>query len=77
MELNIRPGTADVGYAKRVVKTLAVKGSVLGHAFFSSGFGKISGTSNSTLLETLPRKCGPCPWPSSHKPPTGMRCIQG
>ena len=28
MELNIRPGTSDVGYAKRVVKTLAVKGSV-------------------------------------------------
>jgi hypothetical protein len=28
MELNIRPGTSDVGYAKRVVKTLALKGSI-------------------------------------------------
>ena len=28
MELNIRPGPADVVYAKRVVTTLAVKGSV-------------------------------------------------
>ncbi len=28
MELNIRPGTSDVGYAKRAVKTLAVKGSI-------------------------------------------------
>jgi hypothetical protein len=28
MELNIRPGTSDVGYAKRVVKTLTLKGIV-------------------------------------------------
>ncbi len=41
------------------------------------GFGKISGTSNPTSLETLPRKFGPCPWALSYNSGTGMRCIQG